>query len=83
MWQLASLYYMNRVQDLPPSVVQLLPSAVAQQLPAGSTDVHALKSMDRSGEQGVALVMALLMVLAVSVLTSSLVMVARAKRCPA
>jgi prepilin-type N-terminal cleavage/methylation domain-containing protein len=24
-WQLASLYYMNRVQDLPPSVVQLLP----------------------------------------------------------
>jgi prepilin-type N-terminal cleavage/methylation domain-containing protein len=24
-WQLASLYYMNRVQSLPPSVVQLLP----------------------------------------------------------
>jgi hypothetical protein len=34
---------------------------------------------DRSGEQGIALVMALLMVLAVSVLTSSLVMVARSE----
>jgi hypothetical protein len=37
------------------------------------------KSIDRSGEQGVALVMALLMVLAISVLTSSLVMVARSE----
>jgi hypothetical protein len=39
--------------------------------------MRTLKSTDRSGERGVALVMALLMVLAVSVLTSSLVMVAR------
>lgn len=37
----------------------------------------ATLKFDRSGERGVALVMALLMVLAVSVLTSSLVMVAR------
>jgi prepilin-type N-terminal cleavage/methylation domain-containing protein len=32
-WQLASLYYMNRVQPLPPSVVQLLPTSAVQQLP--------------------------------------------------
>jgi prepilin-type N-terminal cleavage/methylation domain-containing protein len=32
-WQLASLYYMNRVQSLPPSVVQLLPPSGVQQLP--------------------------------------------------
>ena len=38
-----------------------------------------LKSTDRSGERGVALVMALLMILAVSVLTGSLVMVARSE----
>ena len=41
--------------------------------------MRTLKSTDRSGEQGIALVMALLMVLAVSVLTSSLVMVARSE----
>jgi len=41
--------------------------------------MRTLKITDRSGEQGVALVMALLMVLAVSVLTSSLVMVARSE----
>jgi hypothetical protein len=38
-----------------------------------------VQSIDRSGERGVALVMALLMVLAVSVLTGSLVLVARSE----
>src|SRR5262245_48628580 len=41
--------------------------------------MRTLKSTDQSSEQGIALVMALLMVLAVSVLTSSLVMVARSE----
>ena len=41
--------------------------------------MRTLRSTDRSGEQGVALVMALLMVLAVSVLTGALVMVARSE----
>lgn len=41
--------------------------------------MRTLRFTDRSGEEGVALVMALLMVLAVSVLTSSLVMVARSE----
>jgi len=41
--------------------------------------MRTLKSTYSSGEQGVALVMALLMMLAVSVLTSSLVMVARSE----
>jgi hypothetical protein len=41
--------------------------------------MRTLKVTNRSGEEGVALVMALLMVLAVSVLTSSLVMVARSE----
>jgi hypothetical protein len=39
--------------------------------------MRTLKPTDRSGEQGIALVMALLMVLAVSVVTGALVMVAR------
>ncbi len=41
--------------------------------------MRTLKTTDRSGEQGIALVMALLMVLAVSVVTGSLVMVARSE----
>jgi hypothetical protein len=41
--------------------------------------MRTLKPTDRSGEQGIALVMALLMVLAVSVVTGSLVMVARSE----
>ena len=41
--------------------------------------MRTLRSTDRSGEQGVALVMALLMVLAVSVVTGALVMVARSE----
>ena len=41
--------------------------------------MRTLKPTDRSGEQGMALVMALLMVLAVSVVTGSLVMVARSE----
>jgi hypothetical protein len=41
--------------------------------------MRTLKPTDRSGEQGIALVMALLMVLAVSVVTGGLVMVARSE----
>jgi hypothetical protein len=41
--------------------------------------MRTLKTTGRSGEQGIALVMALLMVLAVSVVTGSLVMVARSE----
>jgi hypothetical protein len=41
--------------------------------------MRTVKPTDRSGEQGIALVMALLMVLAVSVVTGSLVMVARSE----
>src|SRR5688572_17179275 len=41
--------------------------------------METLKPTDRSGERGIALVMALLLVLAVSIVTSGLVVVARSE----